>query len=217
MGRRKINTPEILKQKRQAWYLQNKSRILEKCNQWQLRNPEKSRAIKKRYADKNRIEINLKRKALKKSSPETYKEYQKKYSSKYPERIKAAKEKWRAENKEYWNRYSKLNPEKIRARTLKRRASKISNSTPKQVESADRMILKMLKNKFVCCPYCEEVFSVKKMDVDHIFPLSRGGAHSAENVTMACARCNASKGNKILYFEWTPPCGLADLYYDSKR
>jgi 5-methylcytosine-specific restriction endonuclease McrA len=37
--------------------------------------------------------------------------------------------------------------------------------------------------------------------LDHVHPLSRGGADAEHNIVPACARCNLSKGAKTLA-EW---------------
>ncbi len=47
------------------------------------------------------------------------------------------------------------------------------------------------------CTYCGEAST----ETDHIWPLSRGGPDSPENVVPACGRCNRSKGTKLLT-EW---------------
>ena len=48
------------------------------------------------------------------------------------------------------------------------------------------------------CFYCgQEGFN----ELDHVIPLSRGGAHSYGNLVSACRSCNASKGNKFIT-EW---------------
>lgn len=46
-----------------------------------------------------------------------------------------------------------------------------------------------------CCARCGER---KKLTIDHIIPLSKGGTDSPENVQPLCLSCNQSKGNKIL-------------------
>lgn len=51
------------------------------------------------------------------------------------------------------------------------------------------------------CTYCGSEDG--PFEYDHIFPLSRGGADDASNITLACAPCNRSKGAKTLR-EW---CG----------
>jgi 5-methylcytosine-specific restriction endonuclease McrA len=47
------------------------------------------------------------------------------------------------------------------------------------------------------CFYC----GAAAEHADHFVPLSRGGRHCAQNLVAACARCNLSKGNKIVD-EW---------------
>ena len=44
------------------------------------------------------------------------------------------------------------------------------------------------------CTYCDE--DRGPLHCDHIVPLSRGGRSEMSNLTTACARCNASKGNR---------------------
>lgn len=46
------------------------------------------------------------------------------------------------------------------------------------------------------CAYCWA--DGKKLTMDHVVPLIRGGVHRAENIVPACHFCNASKGSKIL-------------------
>lgn len=52
----------------------------------------------------------------------------------------------------------------------------------------------------MCCVYCGKVDG--PFHLDHITPWSRGGNHSAENLCVACAPCNLSKGDKTLE-EWS--------------
>jgi hypothetical protein len=48
------------------------------------------------------------------------------------------------------------------------------------------------------CIYCG---SKEALTTEHILPLSRGGPNITDNVIVACAKCNLSKGDKRLY-EW---------------
>lgn len=45
------------------------------------------------------------------------------------------------------------------------------------------------------CQYCAKQTS---LTIDHVFPKSRGGADSWENLTTACESCNVKKGNRTL-------------------
>ena len=48
------------------------------------------------------------------------------------------------------------------------------------------------------CVYCA---SPENLTTDPLIPQSRGGNNSADNVVLACLKCNASKGEKGV-FEW---------------
>jgi 5-methylcytosine-specific restriction endonuclease McrA len=43
------------------------------------------------------------------------------------------------------------------------------------------------------CQYCG---STKKLTLDHVIPRAKGGAHTWENVVIACETCNHRKGNR---------------------
>ncbi|HEX6853357.1 MAG TPA: HNH endonuclease [Candidatus Polarisedimenticolaceae bacterium] len=46
------------------------------------------------------------------------------------------------------------------------------------------------------CQYCGRVFAQQELNLDHVVPLSRGGASTWENVVCACIACNSRKGNR---------------------
>lgn len=46
------------------------------------------------------------------------------------------------------------------------------------------------------CQYCYSKFPEKKLTVDHVVPLSKGGRHEWTNVVTACSKCNNRKGDK---------------------
>jgi 5-methylcytosine-specific restriction endonuclease McrA len=46
------------------------------------------------------------------------------------------------------------------------------------------------------CPYCSTKLSFVNRVLDHMDPVSKGGAHSASNITVCCIPCNTRKGHK---------------------
>lgn len=48
------------------------------------------------------------------------------------------------------------------------------------------------------CQYCYRKFTEKKLTLDHVIPLSKGGRHEWTNVVTACSACNNKKGDKSL-------------------
>jgi 5-methylcytosine-specific restriction endonuclease McrA len=47
------------------------------------------------------------------------------------------------------------------------------------------------------CGICHGPLARVDMDIDHIIPLTRGGAHTYDNVQAAHRSCNRSKGNRL--------------------
>lgn len=46
------------------------------------------------------------------------------------------------------------------------------------------------------CQYCGRVYAQKRLNLDHVVPLSRGGRSSWDNVVCACIECNSRKGSR---------------------
>ena len=64
-----------------------------------------------------------------------------------------------------------------------------------------RRELVLTRDNFTC-QYCGEKDG--EMHIDHVVPISRGGTNDIENLAVACADCNSSKGQKMLITEWRP-------------
>lgn len=47
------------------------------------------------------------------------------------------------------------------------------------------------------CVYCASPLEFEFATLDHVFPLSHGGAHVPGNVVLACGRCNRLKGDLL--------------------
>ncbi|WP_374215876.1 HNH endonuclease [Frankia sp. AiPs1] len=92
-------------------------------------------------------------------------------------------------------RYNALSPDerqiRRRAKWLARR-QRISAGGSRVTPAELREI-----RKSGSCTYCDEAST----ETDHIWPLSRGGPDTPDNIVPACSRCNRSKGTKLLT-EW---------------
>lgn len=58
---------------------------------------------------------------------------------------------------------------------------------------------RIFKRDNYTCQYCGE--HGKKLECDHVIPVSRGGSHADENLVTACFACNRSKRDKLVS-EW---------------
>lgn len=53
---------------------------------------------------------------------------------------------------------------------------------------------------FGCCAYCQtdEALTVAIFEIEHIIPLSSGGATEFANLCLACPACNRFKSNRVV-------------------
>ena len=114
---------------------------------------------------------------------------------------RAATKRWREENQEYVREkerdYREANPEKIIANAEKRRARLMAA----EGEFTGHDVIALIKAHGRICFYCGD--RLKKFQVDHFIPLSRGGTNWPSNLVIACRPCNLSKAAKMPW-EWMP-------------
>lgn len=209
MGRPKLNrSAEWMKAYKAEYFKRNRVRLIAKCKKWVKKNRKRSNEIKKNWELKNPTRAKEYREKMKSANPSKKLEHCRIYRENNREKTTAATRKWQEKNPGYYNKYNRKNPDGYIMRSARRRALKISNSTPEQLASAEAIIPILRKPKYSVCPYCEDLFLTVKMDLEHILALASGGPHEAKNLIMACSACNASKADKILWLEWTPPIEL---------
>ena len=65
------------------------------------------------------------------------------------------------------------------------------------------------------CVYCASWLGYDNATLDHVQPLSHGGAHAPGNVVAACARCNLMKGDMLPheFFIRNPSAGANFIRY----
>jgi 5-methylcytosine-specific restriction endonuclease McrA len=76
-----------------------------------------------------------------------------------------------------------------------RRYRKKYNTNPgKRLTTAQ---IEYLTEVYKQCTYCNTELTSDNTHIDHIHPLSKGGSHSIDNVTLACKDCNLKKMLKL--------------------
>lgn len=97
-------------------------------------------------------------------------------------------------------RWYRDNPEKAREQTRRYQARKMAATVGevdyRQVIERDGMV----------CHLCTlPISDLLGLHFDHVVPLSRGGAHSMDNIKPAHAACNLRKNNKLMSeLDWLP-------------
>lgn len=89
-------------------------------------------------------------------------------------------------------RWAKENPEKCCQRGMKRYALK-KGAAVGVVDYTE-----ILARDGYVCHICKKETIPGEIHFDHIFPLSRGGEHSMDNIAVSHASCNLRKNNKTL-------------------
>ncbi len=122
------------------------------------------------------------------------------------EHINARQRKYYAANREKWNEYYKARdrakPEAALARVHKRRARKLSNGT--EPYTSKDMLDIYGSNCYMCGLPIDLSVSGKVgspnwengLHIEHVIPLSAGGADRIENVRPSHGKCNLNKGTK---------------------
>lgn len=104
---------------------------------------------------------------------------------------------WRERNpekvKSYNDRYRANNLDKFAQYARDRRALKASAQGSFTLEEF-KALCEEHNNKCLCCG------TMKKLTVDHIVPLSKGGSHSIDNIQPLCGSCNSKKSDKTIDF-----------------
>ena len=118
-------------------------------------------------------------------------EYRKKNRIKINEQIKQTKE----QNKDYYERIRKLwkqnNKEKLVVYNQNRKVRK-RNLSGKISPSISRKLSRLQNDR---CANCTKKLN-GQYHLDHIFPLSLGGAHDDNNLQLLCPKCNLTKYTK---------------------
>lgn len=106
-------------------------------------------------------------------------------------------------------RYREEFPEFRAAARHGSRARKIGTSNAEQIAAAEEWIKEAKSAESGTCPYCQKVFPMAALGIDHIIPYSKGGVHSPENLTLCCNPCNSSKGAKLIEEHSENSAGIA--------
>ena len=155
-------------------------------------------ACKRKYQKENPEKARERRRKYYKENPEKSREYHRKYYKENPEKSRERMRKWRKENpekvRENYRKWQKENPEKCREYKQRRRA-RISNniSEPYDFEA-------ICAYYEYCCLACGDMGD---LTVDHVVPVSKGGADAGYNIQPLCQGCNSEKGVRVIEFRYS--------------
>jgi len=126
------------------------------------------------------------------------------YRASHRKEIKVGQTAYRAahieESRAYSAAYNAAHKIERAAQRAKRRALKygaLAGATISQHSEIAEIYHRAKKDSKVRCYLCGKLIPKGHRQVDHITPLSKGGAHRPSNLAVACDTCNLSKNAKL--------------------
>jgi len=177
--RRALN-PEVRKQSREYCATHREERA-----QYRKNNRDRIAEYWKKYYEDHREE------AL-----EYCKEYSKTNKKEVAKRHKEYQENHREELAKYGKKYRTNNPEKGTAYCAKRWALKKGVPVGDSKEIAE-IYRQAREDSGIRCYICGKLAPIGERHVDHVFPLSKDGAHALSNLAIVHVKCNLEKKDKI--------------------
>ena len=162
------NNPDKIKKANKRWSENNPNKASEYSMRWRQNNIEHARHVDREYSARYRN-----------ANPKSTRAAVKKWQKSNPEKIRKANRRWEQEN-----------PNKRLAQVQRRRARK-NNAHSEPYDFMD--ICNKFGNRCLGCGAINV-----DLTVDHVIPLSKGGADIAENIQPLCLSCNSSKKDKTI-------------------
>lgn len=160
------------------------------------RNPEKYAERHKRYKAEHSDRLNDSRRRTREKTREQRLKYNAEYREKNRDALNAKGREYRERNRqrelERSRQYHAKRPEVAYKNTLAYRARKRG-----AFEEAVEPLVVFERDKWRC-HLCGRKVSRRHASIDHVVPLSKGGAHSYANCKTAHLKCNMSKGAKVI-------------------
>lgn len=182
--------------RRKVQYEKNGDRIRELKKGTMERTKKKRREYQQQYYYSNREHNVQKAKEWREAHPGHSSAYNKEYYKTHKKENKERTSNYRKNNPEKVRQikadYRKNNPEAVQKHHMTRRARKAQNGV---FEVSKKELQRLMKGPCVSCG------SMERINIDHIIPIARGGAHSIGNLQPLCKSCNSSKIDKTMT-EW---------------
>ena len=152
---------------------------VEKGKEWYRANTEKSYFLTKKWRENNTERANLYARQWKIDNYERHVSWRAVYRD-----VNREKE---ARDHKSW---VQAHPERCRDYCAKRRALK-RNATIEPLP--DKYEIALYEAQHGLCYYCGTSLAETKQHLEHMIPLSRGGAHALSNLVLSCIACNLQK------------------------
>lgn len=177
-------------------YAKHRKKRLVKANQYRESHREKYCALAQEYREDHHEEIKKYREDHRVAYRSYALSYCQRHKAEIAARVTAYYRTHKAEiaaRKAVWYQMHKAG---ARARNAKYRALKRGSLIGSDAKAMKAVYARAANPNPVRCYLCGKVIPQSERHVDHVIPLSRGGAHVSSNLAIACAMCNLSKNDR---------------------
>lgn len=170
----------------QRWYSQNRATVIQKKSDRRRSDPDAARAADKAWREK---------------SPEKHKASQARYRENHREVRRERVRAWQVANPDKVKESVRAYRQKPEGVAAKKRASAKRRAALAECSLSAAEWLAIKASYGYCCAKCG---SAEDISQDHVVPLSKGGAHNADNIQPLCRSCNSGKRNRnaVRYAPW---------------
>jgi len=190
---------ECSREQCRRYYAQNRQAIIGQKRAYQAENADAVAERRAAYREKNKLALRAKCREYHRDhaearreatrawraslTPEQRKEHDQKTHQKYRVRRLAQHREWMQRTGYQWHR---VNPEAQAAKNARRRTKSRQAEGSYTADDVKALVARQ-KSRCACCG------AKKKLAVDHIVPLAKGGSNWPRNLQMLCRSCNSKK------------------------
>lgn len=191
-----LANPEKVKAYKAEYYQKNKDKARIQAAKWRHRNLEKYNAKKRAWEANNRDKVKAYREEWAKNNPEKVKEMRAAFYRKNIEKRKEYAAKWREENRDRFKAMIAAWQEKNWDRVIIAAQNHRALKKKNGGKLSPDLAEKLLGLQKWKCSICKTSLKESGYHLDHIVPLSLGGRNDDCNIQITCPKCNHKKNKK---------------------
>lgn len=171
----------------------DKSEVARQAKERRAKDPTSHRAAVKRARERNPEETRARVEKWRSENPDHLRAYRKKYYAANADGLREKRVNDYRARPEFWadahRRWRRNNPETAKANSHRRRARKLA--APGHFTGRDIKEIRAAQRGR--CAHCREK---KKLTIDHIIALAKGGSNDRRNIQLLCFSCNCAKKDR---------------------
>jgi hypothetical protein len=192
--------PEKSKAAWRRWFVRHRKHRQDYCREYRKLHPDRVRETQRKHNKKHKLKRNAYSRRWCQLHKTARREYMLAYCKRNREHRRKIYREWVARNpakvQARHQRWRDRNRVKIAATNAARKAFRRGGGTGDKAVSA---LIRQWKSKpHFTCYWCGALFPRKRLHIDHIVPVKKGGKHTCDNICRSCPTCNVRKKHYLV-------------------